>query len=163
MWGPDDPEVFYPQINTILPHKLFLGNTEAGESETTLRAHGITDVLNLRMFGDSIDFAGIKLHRHRLIDGPGNTLAKFSAAIQCLESLMKDPNTCIFVHCMAGVSRSPTVIATWWAETSSPPIKLDEALDIIKKFRPAVNPNYFMRKIARAYLREIDHDPAEGG
>jgi hypothetical protein len=146
-----------PQINTIIPNKLFIGNAAAGQSQEIMGLHHITDIIDLRLFDNTDDdhAPNVIVHRHPLIDGFGNSLFVFSDTITALSSLMKNPDAIVYVHCEMGISRAPTVCATWWAVNSVPQISFDAALKIITSLRHEADPNVFIRSLARRYLHEM--------
>lgn len=58
-------------------------------------------------------------------------------AIEFIDEAIEKGN--ILVHCLAGVSRSPTIVAAYLMYKKK--LRYKEALAIIKQTRPFVNPN----------------------
>ena len=53
---------------------------------------------------------------------------------------------CVYIYCLAGISRSPTLVASYLMRKYS--IGCDEALDYIRERRPQIQPNEgFMNKL----------------
>lgn len=70
----------------------------------------------------------VRLEHMPLIDGPGNEPDSVADVLECMDSLLDDGNR-ILVHCAAGVSRSPFVIALYisWRHRMS----FDDAIDMV--------------------------------
>ena len=54
----------------------------------------------------------VRLAHMPLIDGPGNLPDSIADVLECMDSLLQDGGR-VLVHCAAGVSRSPFVIALY--------------------------------------------------
>ena len=141
------------KMTEIVPGKLFVGGLWDATSFEQLQEHNITAILdvasnqNQKTYGRL--YSNIRLH-----DGPGNMPEDFHQAVMALESLMNDPAEVVLLHCHAGVSRSPTICATYLARKNK--ITFDEAVAMIRLKREFVDPNPALRKMARQYLKEID-------
>lgn len=141
-----------PPVSMIIPGKLWLGCLADAIDEETLKKNGITAILNVSHHKANTD-ATYKNVWLPLNDGAGNTQEEFDAAVNTLDILMKDGEV-VLVHCLAGMSRSASVMATWFAKDTN--IIFDEAKDILQKFRSIVMPHYELRKLGRKYLGEAD-------
>lgn len=86
-----------------------------------------------------------------LLDGPGNHMHMFMAAVLVLDALVSQDKK-VLVHCHAGLSRSPIVVATWVATTGV--TSLEHATEEICKLRGA-NPAFALRELARETLPQI--------
>lgn len=76
-----------------------------------------------------------KLHVHiPLIDGPGNTPEEIVALLKVMDSHVQKGK--ILVHCAAGVSRSPFIIALYLAWTQAVPFEAALELVASKRRRP---------------------------
>ncbi len=152
-WTPrDDGRV---AATMIIPDLLWLGNTIDAMDMVGMGHHGIQARINLRTTRLK-ELDGIKTYWHPLLDWWGNSPDEFISAVETLTKLMS-AKTPTLIHCQMGISRSTTVLATWWAKDVG--CTFDEAVDVIRKMRPFVQPHYALREIAREYLKEIPvHD-----
>lgn len=142
---------FKEPISRITPN-LYLGDSVDAQSVITLAENGITSIICLREFGAEVIPKGIRSYRNiPLIDGAGNDPKGFISAVAVLKSLIQVGEV-VLVHCHMGISRSPTVVATYLAEKDF--ITFDKAVERLVKIRPVVEPHKALRKLAREYLGE---------
>ncbi len=138
-------------ITTIFPNKLYISDAYTAADVLTLEENKITTILNLgsrlKPIVDGYETIDIYLH-----DGHGNDYAQFKRAVEMLTELL-DNNKVVLVHCHAGISRSPTVVATHLAKTLR--LSFDKACDIIALVRPQIDPNTALRKLGRIFLGEV--------
>lgn len=152
-----DPEMFEPEMTTIIPKKLFLGNIYNSENQELLDHVGVSAVLNVCNSAPRVTL-NRTYHWCAMNDGPGNTDAQFAQAISMLDELVQHGEI-VLVHCQAGVSRSSTVVATWLAKHYfADGMSFDTAADLVKKMRPIIMPHYELRKLARRFLGEISDE-----
>ena len=124
-------------INKI-EDNLWLGNTFAAENIEDLKKKGIKKILTV-MNGPS-DLYFFKEHGfiHKIIDildeDYENIIQYFG---ECLNYMKGDKK--ILVHCMAGASRSATIVIAYlmWTEK----LTFEKALEFVKSKRPIVCPN----------------------
>lgn len=125
-----------------------------------LQENGITHVLSVMPDSDNLrdmlicgKYQHLRIQEH---DGDDtNLLAYFSKAVQFIDAAHSKGGS-VLVHCVAGVSRSPTIIAAYlihhyWMST-------DEALAHIRTVRPFIEP----KRAFVAQLREWEkrcHEP----
>lgn len=107
---------------------------------------GITATLNMTLTEEAIPPYPIKSYRWGIIDGEGNKFQDFLKLLRMLRDLV-NTNEIVLAHCYAGVSRSPTVVATYLALTNN--IDFDKALLFVQKCRPIVMPNKYMINLGR--------------
>ncbi len=95
---------------TEITPRIYLGDSHDAE-HADLRKHGIGAILNVahdlvgrRGWSDGIEYA-----QCGLVDGPGNTMASYHAAILKLAALVVGGRKTL-CHCHAGESRSVSVI-----------------------------------------------------
>ena len=104
-------------MDEIIPG-LFLGNMNAALNVEQLRQHGISHVLNVRSKvnwvamvdyeENNIEFAHVLMQ-----DSPSFDMKKnINAAIAFIQTAL-DVGGKVLVHCNAGISRSPTVVAAY--------------------------------------------------
>lgn len=138
-------------IFRVRPH-LFFGNApRRPEDVGELAGHGVTAVLCLQTDDDLAQYGLIWSQieewyaQRRLITrrvpvldfSPDAIVAHLEEALDALAALLDDGHT-VFVHCSAGVNRSPTIVIAHLvrAEGLSPA----DALDAVASVRPSVQP-----------------------
>lgn len=143
LFSPTSPEINC-EIDTavaseILPY-LFIGNQRDAADRGRLSELGVTHVLNVTSHLPlHFENEGIAYKRLPASDsGSQNLKQYFSEAISFIESA-RESNGKVLVHCQAGVSRSPTIVAAYLIAKSSK--SLNEAFTVIKDRRPIVAPN----------------------
>lgn len=60
-------------------------------------------------------------------------------AIEFIDTAIIEKGSNVLIHCLAGVSRSPTIVTAYLMHKKK--LRFKEALAIIKQTRPFVNPN----------------------
>ena len=120
------------QLSPILKNKLVIGSCPITAGDVgQLKAEGITAVLNLQTDEDlkprEIDWpamtdayrhAGIEIRRFPIADfSPQDMRRKLRAAVAVLDGLIRAGHV-VYVHCNAGINRSPTVAVAYlhWVE-----------------------------------------------
>lgn len=74
-----------------------------------------------------------------------------------LLALLSNPDAKILVHCVAGVSRSPTVVAAYLMSDTPRlyrPYSMEGALAEIRRIRPEIDPNPLFRECLEIFERE---------
>jgi len=158
LYSPTSPEINC-QIDTavaseILPY-LFIGNQRDAANRERLNELGVTHILNVTShLPQHFENEGITYKRLPATDnGSQNLKQYFSEAINFIECARKS-NGKVLVHCQAGVSRSPTIVAAYLIATSYK--TLTEAFTVIKDRRPIVAPNInFMGQLLEFEQRSI--------
>lgn len=136
---------------------VWLGDSLDAKFENGLREANIRSVLNCAWDLSYEITPSILQVKVGLIDGPGNRTRAMGLAINALEKLTKlGP---VLVHCHAGKSRSPSVIAAWlvrfrgWRS-------LEEAYAEIYRERPSMDPRYdpkvALKQLAQDYLNGVE-------
>ncbi|KAI9058481.1 phosphatases II [Trametes sanguinea] len=136
----------------IIEDVLYLGPASAASDAAFLTSKAITHVvsighdpptkLDLRITDPMTGRAtALQYHLLRLVDS-GSSLAPLEACVDAASELLEQiraKKERVFVHCSAGISRSPTVVVAYmmrhWEKT------LKEALFAVVDARPAVSPN----------------------
>lgn len=122
--------------------KIFLGDSAAAGDLDYLQEIGIDGVLNVAFDLDMREnyyYRGIRAHKVGLIDGPGNKIGDYYAAVLKLDSLLKTQNQ-VLVHCHAGVSRSPFIVSLYLLATKQVEGDLWHAINFVASKRPCVDP-----------------------
>jgi len=91
-----------------------------------------------------------------LYDRSAEQQETFDLAVRATIDAIEDDGASVLVHCIAGHSRSPAVLATALASIEG--IRFDEARDIIYEQRPGIAVHPSLREHGLDYL---DEDPAE--
>lgn len=95
-------------LNEVFPG-IFVGDVAAGADDRLLKRHGITHVLDVSDLEDPKRAPkDIKRVQVVLVDEEGNRAASYIEAVEYLARAKYD-DARVLVHCMAGVSRSPSV------------------------------------------------------
>ncbi|OBZ89656.1 Dual specificity protein phosphatase 12 [Choanephora cucurbitarum] len=135
--------------------RIYLGSCEAFTKEI-LTEKKITHVLSLGDFTNTLDM-DIEYKNIQVMDiDEQNLIQYFDETNEFIQSTYKAGGR-ILIHCQAGVSRSATVLAACLMKSKK--IKRDEALEIIRRKRPAVAPNAgFMEQLTLYHDLEFDVD-----
>jgi hypothetical protein len=92
---------------------IAIGNFLEAEDAELLRKESINSILSLigNLQGKSPDMLGVcRLEVIPLVDGPGNDPRRFRRCVDVLSELVSTAPP-VLVHCQAGRSRSPIVVA----------------------------------------------------
>jgi hypothetical protein len=137
------------EANEIIPG-LYLGNINSVYDKNKLKELGITHVVSVLAGFDPPypnDFNYLVLNA--LDTTNTNLLNVFGSSNDFIEEAFQD-NGKVLIHCMAGRSRSATILAAYLIKTFALPI--NKTVDAIKVKRPIVEPNkYFMTQLAEYY------------
>jgi len=123
----------------ILPY-LYLGSRFTSTPEIAL-AHGITHIISV----GCTPMQGIKsisYHRLRLEDTPDADIkVAIELAIAIINNAKSQTNKPgrVLVHCVAGISRSPSILAGYMMREEG--MSLRDALGVLVRARPRVRPN----------------------
>ncbi|OQV19390.1 Dual specificity protein phosphatase 16 [Hypsibius exemplaris] len=123
----------------IFPH-LFLGSERDALSWEVMKNKGISHVLNVSSSCPKADFIGdTNFMRIPVNDTYSDKLiCHFMKAFAFLDDVKKN-NGCALIHCLAGVSRSPTLAIAYVMHSRN--ISYDEAYRYVKEKRPSISPN----------------------
>lgn len=132
--------------------RLWLGSAVECYRLTPLKQNKITTILNVASdWNDPIENTEFVWYKVGFVDGYGATLEDIDKAVRILTMLYKNGET-VYVHCAAGVSRSPIVVCIFLAKLLK--ISLDNALEMVKQKREGVRPAKHLIKVAREYLEK---------
>ncbi|KAJ7022060.1 protein-tyrosine phosphatase-like protein [Mycena alexandri] len=129
-----------PAASLILP-SIYIGPCSAASSKPFLTASSITHVLSVGASPkENID--GVIYHRISITDSPSSSISKVcEEAYTFIDIALRFQNETgkILVHCSAGISRSPMIVAAYLIKRRG--MSLREALGQIVVARPQVSPN----------------------
>lgn len=137
-------------VSKILPW-LYLGSQDVIFDYELLKSNNITHILSIGIpcppYSDinNTFFEALDLEEFRIVD-------LFEKCIETIDEVHRDSGI-IYIHCNAGVSRSPTIVAAYLMHSSK--INSTEALNMIKLVRPKINPNYGFLKQLREFEKLI--------
>jgi protein-tyrosine phosphatase len=154
------------QYSVIYPGELWLGEAPRDEDIEILHALGITDIINLTSRPDVLErerAAGFTVHHFPFPDGGfahSNTAAAdrvhafqmITGAAERLDELV-GTGARIYQHCVAGISRGPTVLLYWLLGTGQHD-SYHSALESVQQARPFVFPDPDLVDILRELCPE---------
>ncbi|KAG6876616.1 hypothetical protein C0993_001868 [Termitomyces sp. T159_Od127] len=127
-------------VSLVIP-SLYLGPVSAASSQAFLTSTGITHVLSVGA-SPTKPVEGITYNRISINDSPSSSITKVcDTACDIIDEALKSRNGAgkILVHCSAGISRSPMVVAAYLIRRRN--MSLKEALHQIVVVRPQISPN----------------------
>jgi predicted protein tyrosine phosphatase len=147
------------QYSEILPGRLWIGEAPRKQDVETLRKLGVTDILNLTRLDEVLAVereAQFRVHAFPFPDGGfgwGGKDLRLRAhemmvgAVGRLDELLAGGMP-TYLHCVAGISRSPTVYIMWQLRAGQAR-NFHEALERTLQARPIVSPNPDLVDIVR--------------
>ena len=131
---------------------LYLGNFSASENIQQLKDLGIKKVLSVVDFNDFPNYKDENII-HKSVEVSDfdyqNIIQYFG---ECLNFIKGEEK--ILVHCMAGASRSATIVIAYlmWIQK----MKFDDALNFVKSKRPIVYPNDGFQKQLKIFEKLLE-------
>jgi len=130
----DDRSIFFPEIDKI-SEKIYLGNEDAQRDKDNLKKLGITNILVVGSCLDIFHPNDFEYKQFQVDDFPTENIAQyFEEAYDFMEKSEK-----VFVHCAAGVSRSASIVISYFMKKNN--MKFGEAFDFVKSKRHVIFPN----------------------
>ncbi|CAF2189392.1 unnamed protein product [Rotaria magnacalcarata] len=144
----------------ILPF-LYLGCQDDALSIETMRNNQITHVINVSKTGERASFLNENDDEHFLrvpINDCHNAQLRpyFDKVYKFIEKV-RDNNGRVFIHCLAGISRSPTLAIAYVMRDLC--LTADEAYQYVKQCRPKISPNFNFLGQLSEYERTISLAP----
>lgn len=132
------------------PPAIYLGARFTASSLPFLAGRNITHVLSVGI-NPSKKSPTVVYHRIALQDSDSANIAKAIREAQAFfDGIPKSPESKVFVHCAAGISRSPTIVTSYLMRSCG--MTLREALGVVVRSRNVVAPRaHFL-----TYLQELD-------
>lgn len=127
---------------------LFVGTSEDAGDRSEMSGHNITTIVSLTHDEPNSGYlAGMTVYERPMMDGPRNDHEAFIGAVHTVLSEVEAGEQ-VLVHCSAGASRSPAVVATVLALSTE--MTLDSAFQRLNERRPLVDPHEaLIRQAAR--------------
>lgn len=146
------PKAQSDSVSLILPY-LYLGPCSATSATSTFVARqGITHIISVgKRPGTTLD--SVTYLRLSIEDDPSADLRKAGEeAIAFITKACASKKSCkLFIHCSAGISRSPAIVAYYLMQRCDMPLK--RALGLIIRARPNACPNPgFLSQLQQAEL-----------
>uniref|UniRef100_U5EXJ8 Putative mitogen-activated protein kinase phosphatase 3 n=1 Tax=Corethrella appendiculata TaxID=1370023 RepID=U5EXJ8_9DIPT len=139
---------------------LFLGSFRNCENRKTLEKYNITYVLNVTSNLPNVfeEEGRIKYCQIPVTDHWSSDLLKhFPEAFKFLDEARAN-NAHVLVHCLAGLSRSVTVVLAYMMKTSA--LRLEEAFTFVRARKADISPNFHFMEQLVAYERSLYCDYA---
>lgn len=132
----------------VFPPSIFIGPVSAASSIPLLQTNSISHVLSVGASPAS-KVPGVIYDRVSIIDSPSSSITNIChTTCDIIEAALQSNNGSgkILVHCSAGISRSPTIVAAYLMKHRN--MSLRAALGQIVRARPQASPNPgFLRQL----------------
>lgn len=151
-----------PSCHEILP-RLYLGDICVATNKEEIGRLGITDMISVEIKPLQPDDLAPSVKRYLFISvmdhAKQDILSHFNTSNDFIEKALKDPCNKIYVHCVAGISRSATLVIAYIMKTRS--MNFNEAFEMVSKKRKVVDPNEgFVRQLTLYYRMNYKIDIA---
>lgn len=140
-------------ISQITDH-IFISGISATTNLELLKRHGITHIISVistplpHQFPNDFTYYHFKAYDHE--EFPISRILEFGALL--ISDILSSGGK-VLVHCMAGVSRSVSVVLGYLIYSKFDNLRVDQLLAMVKQERPAARPNDgFMRELYRYEL-----------
>jgi atypical dual specificity phosphatase len=131
-----------PVVRQIGERDLYLGNWQAADPERSDREFKHVVSATFREYPRTT-------RHHPMADGPETDWETFAAAVDDARACYRAEGS-LLVHCMAGVSRSSTILGTVLAVEED--LSLESALEIVRESRPCATPHPHLHTLAVLYV-----------
>lgn len=135
-----------------ITEKIYISDWVDANSYHFLQGNEIKCVLNVCRQKDNDNIDGVKYIHYPMIDGEGTDITQMEHAVRTLELLLNE-NDKVLVHCLAGVSRSPMVVALYLAWKTG--TSFDDGLKFVAGGRPCVDPNNHFLRLGPKVLQKL--------
>lgn len=134
----------------ILP-RLYLGDISIATNKDEITRLGITDMITIEIkplsTGDLAPTVKRYLYINVMDHSKQDILSHFETSNEFIETALKTPSNKVYVHCVAGISRSATLVIAYIMKTRS--MNYQEAFDLVRHQRRVIDPNEgFVRQLA---------------
>nr|XP_023695368.1 dual specificity protein phosphatase 22-A-like [Paramormyrops kingsleyae] len=140
---------------------LYLGNIRDSENTEILSDNGITHILSVYNSAKPVIEGMTYLCIQASDSSSQNLLKHFKECITFIHESRLSGGACL-VHCLAGVSRSTTLVLAYLMTVTS--YGWEDCLSAVKAVRSFVGPNYGfqqqLQEFQRGLLSEVRHTPS---
>mmetsp|Transcript_66087 Transcript_66087/g.103195 ORF Transcript_66087/g.103195 Transcript_66087/m.103195 type:complete len:462 (+) Transcript_66087:125-1510(+) len=154
----------YDNCDMVLPGLWIGGWTALNNDAEELRRHKVTHVVSVMSTESRTELPSfIRGHHHIMAndneDAAADLYVHFPAVCRFVDAARNEPRGCVYIHCGIGVSRAPTVTASYimW-KLGLPAVA---ALALIRQARPKIRPNLGFVKQLKQW--EVDRLELPGG
>lgn len=132
---------FFPDCSEIIKSKLYLGNYDFAKDLNLLLQLGITHILVVGkelecFFQDKFEYMKINICDYE----EENIEPYIEKSVNFIEK-----GDIVFVHCNAGVSRSPTIVIAYLILRKN--LSYLDSYNLVKQKRPIIHPNDNFKKV----------------
>lgn len=144
----------------ILP-RLYLGDISIATNKDEITRLGITDMITIEIKPLAQDDLASTVKRYLYINvmdhSKQDILSHFQTSNEFIETALKTPSNKVYVHCVAGISRSATLVIAYIMKTRS--MNYQEAFDLVRNQRRVIDPNEgFVRQLALYHRMKYNID-----
>jgi len=148
--------------NEILP-RLYLGDICIATNKEEITRLGITDMITIEIRPLDASYLAQTVKRYLYINvmdhSKQDILSHFEASNEFIESALKTPSNKVYVHCVAGVSRSASLVIAYIMKTRS--MDYTEAHSLVQQKRKVIDPNEgFVRQLTLYHKMKYSIDIA---
>jgi protein-tyrosine phosphatase len=124
-------------MTEIIKGKLYLGNINDANDISFLNSNGIDTIINVAYDGEikKVIRMNKTVYNFKIRDDIDENISKYFRRIIRLI----DSGKCVLVNCMAGVSRSVTIVIAYLMTKQK--MTFQEAFEFVRSKRPIINPN----------------------
>jgi dual specificity phosphatase 12 len=138
-----------PSCNEILP-RLYLGDLSVALNKDEITRLGITDMITIEIkplqASDLAPCVKRYLFLNAMDHSKQDVLSHFETSNEFIDNALKEPTNKVYVHCVAGISRSASLVIAYVMKTRS--MNYTEAHDLVAQKRRVIDPNEgFVRQL----------------
>ena len=142
---------FFTQVAKITDYLYLCG--AAAVTERHIREYGITSVINLTLDVKPLNMPNLETFQIRLDDVPTSKLSSYFEKVGEKIHATKTKGGKTLVHCVAGVSRSATVVIAYLMRHHK--VSLLHAYTYVKSKRRVIRPNFGFFKQLIEYEKKL--------
>ena len=140
---------------------LFLGSQYNLLGLRKLKALGITAIVNMRIHSvyNKAQYKGFEYRHYPTVDNTAPTLDVLIQGAQFIDDQIRKKGK-VYVHCRQGLGRGPSMAIAYLIKSG---LTLEDALALVKKVRPFINPRRSqitrLRELERFYHAQLAVNP----
>lgn len=125
--------------------RLYLGDAAVAHNKPLLKSRGVTHIVcaaseyQTPIYPEDFDYLNLNIHD----EDDQNLLQHFETCLNYIEGALAQQDKVVFVHCIAGVSRSPTIVIAYLMRKEKK--NFEDAFTFVKGQRPCIQPNVGFR------------------